>query len=516
MKILALASVFFLLSACGGGSSGVTRLDLPNTETTNTETTNAETANTETPTLDWVLGEYEPARNFANFCINPRPNSADLSGTFVDENNWLRSWSHETYLWYGELPDINPSTIANPIDYFEQLKTSATTGSGKPKDRFHYAQNSEEYNQYTETGVSAGYGFTYALVQSTPPRKAVIIFTEPNSPAALKNISRGAEIISIDNEAIVDGNPDILNAGLFPSIIGESHSFVIRDLNASSDRTVILQSAEITEVPVHTTTVITQDSKKIGYLLLNTFNVATAEQQLINAAYSFKYNQIDELVLDLRYNGGGYLVISAELGTMIADDKALGEVYTELSFNDKRSMENELYEFPSTAFGLSATKDTALPKLGLSRVYILSSNNTASASEYLINGLRGIDMEVILIGDTTTGKPYGFLPEDNCGTTYFTIQFKGQNANSYGDFADGFSPSEFDNGQDQVRGCQVADDLSNTLGDENENMLATALYHIENASCPTNSAGLASKPSHPLSAVQAEVIRPYPTELILQ
>jgi len=502
MKILPLASVLLLLTACGGSN-------ISNNNRFNNNPTPQPTA--------WVAGQYDPSRNFENRCAAPRSNSSyeDLAGTVTDENYWIRSWSHETYLWYSELPDINPASIASPIDYFEQLKTSATTGSGKPKDRFHYTWNTEQYKQLSESGISVGYGFTISLVPSSPPRKALIVFTEPNSPATTHNISRGAEIINIDGVSVSYGDADALNAGLFPSTTGESHSFVIRDLNASSNRTVTLQSAEITEVPVYKNQVISQGNKKIGYLVLNTFGVATAEQQLIDATNNLKSQNINELVLDLRYNGGGYLIISAELGTMIAGDSAAGKVYGEVIYNDKRSMENISYPFPSTAYGLSATAGTALPKLGLARVYILARDDTASASEYLINALRGIDVEVILIGETTHGKPYGFVPRDNCGTTYFTIQFKGANAKGFGDYADGFIPAATDNGTDQVRGCQVADDLSKALGNESENILATALYHIQQGSCPAGTTASASKPAHPLSAMRGTVIRPYPIGLIL-
>ena len=160
----------------------------------------------------------------------------------------------------------------------------------------------------------------------------------------------------------------------------------------------------------------------------------------------FKNNQINELILDLRYNGGGYLSISADLGTMIVGNSALGSVFTEIIFNDKLSNEDTTFRFSAiSSSNLSVPKGTVLPKLGLSKVYILATENTASASEYLINGLRGIGVEVIQIGTTTTGKPFGWQAKENCGTTYSTIQFKGENAKGYGDFADGFAPSFNDN-----------------------------------------------------------------------
>jgi C-terminal processing protease CtpA/Prc len=494
MRLLTLFVVALLLSACRHG------------EDSNND--------------KWVSGEFMPSANFAKLCESPRQNSdyPDLQGTYADENNWIRSWSHETYLWYNELPDIDPAIITDPIDYFNRMKTSAKTTDGRPMDRFHYAQNTEEYNRYNQAGISAGYGFTYLRIQSTVPRKVLIIFSEPNSPAAANNITRGAEIISIDGEAMSTGNADILNAGLMPKTLGETHTFEILDLNATSTRTVVLKSSEIVTVPVHKQRIIDRDNKKIGYLALNTFLVASAEKQIIDAMNDFNNSQINELVLDLRYNTGGYVSLSADLGTMIAGNTALGSVFTELKFNDKLSRDNLTFRFTSTSkTGLSVAKGSLLPKLNLPRVYILSTVNTASASEYLINGLRGIGVEVILIGTPTTGKPYGWMPSENCGTTYSSIQFKGENAMGYSDFVYGFVPSAVDNGSNRVRGCLVYDDLTQLLGDENERILATALYFIDNNDCPISANNAMSKPEHQLSNIQGEMISRFPaTGLLIQ
>ena len=117
---------------------------------------------------------------------------------------------------------------------------------------------------------------------------------------------------------------------------------------------------------------------------------------------------------------------------------------------------------------------------------MLTGGGTASASEAFINGLRGIDVEVVIVGQTTRGKPYGFYGIDNCGTTYFTIQFRGENAKGFGDYADGFIPSDTDDmfGAN-VRGCVVADDFSHALGDPLEARLAAAIGYIKDGSCPT-------------------------------
>ena len=503
MKILLVLSILLLLNACGGGSSS--KPQTPPTDVTS----------------NWQEGVYPSSKTFANRCANPRTsnNYPDILGTVTDENNWIRSWSHETYLWYDELPDIDPKTFSDAIDYFEQMKTPFKTASGEDKDQFHYTRNTEEYNRVLESGISVGYGANFLIIQSSPKR-IMVTYTEANSPAADAKISRGAEVLAIDgvylNNISSQQDEDTLNNGLRPTQPGERHSFVIRDLNAVNQRTVQLTSVAVTKIPVYQTKVITQTDKNIGYLVLNTFGIATAEQQLIDAVNSLKQQNIDELILDLRYNGGGSLDISAELATMIAGDYALGSVYGEIIYNDKRRMNNQIYRFPFTAIGYTATKGMSLPKLNLSKVYILSTGNTASASEYLINGLRGIDIDVILVGENTTGKPYGFLPQDNCGTTYFTIQFKGANAKGYGDYAGGFIPAVTDNGEDQVRGCGVSDDLSRELGDSNENMLATALHFIETGSCPSTAINGFSKSAHPLSSVSGELLSPLPMGTIIQ
>jgi hypothetical protein len=160
--------------------------------------------------------------------------------------------------------------------------------------------------------------------------------------------------------------------------------------------------------------------------------------------------------------------------------------------------------FRSTAYGFDspnpAPAGQALPYLGLKRVTVLATGGTCSASEAVVNGLRGVDVEVNLIGGQTCGKPYGFTPVPNCGTTYFSIEFKGVNAKGYGDYPDGMAPT-----------CNVADDLKHAVGDPAEGMLAAALSYRATNSCAAatssftrTAASVTAVPAKPMTLVRPE------------
>ena len=183
---------------------------------------------------------------------------------------------------------------------------------------------------------------------------------------------------------------------------------------------------------------------------------------------------------------------------MVAGPGSDGKTFERPVYNDKTPPADAV-RFLSSAYGFSAPANTPLPYLGLNHVTILTSADTCSASEAVINGLRGVDVKVDLVGGTTCGKPYGFTPVDNCGTTYFSIQFKGVNAKGYGDYADGFAPT-----------CAASDDMTHALGDPAEGMLAAALSYRANNTCPAATAGFAGSVQMRLAKPAAKKIAIYP------
>ncbi len=444
---------------------------------------------------------FPPARDFAALCANPRTgNFPDRQGTFVDENNWLRSWSNDLYLWYDEIVDVDP-VLHTTQRYFDLMKTFATTPSGADRDRFHFTYSTEEWEGLSQSGVSAGYGMALAALARRPPRDYRIAYVEPNSPASRANLSRGARLLAADGATVANGSASVLNAAFFPDSAGETHEFRIQDLGASEPRTVSLTSAIITSDPVQSDQVIETDSGRVGYMVFND-HIATAERELVDAVTELERAGVDDLILDLRYNGGGYLAIASQMAYMIVGPSSAGQTFDELRFNDKHRTFNPVtgrvltpVPFYNSTIGLSVPSGRALPSLDLSRVFVLTSSGTCSASESIINGLRGIDVEVIQIGTTTCGKPYGFYPADNCGTTYFSIQFQGVNAKGFGDYPDGFSPQS--TGRDEgasVPGCVVGDDFGHALGDVDEARLKAALQYRVDATCPAPAALRSARP----------------------
>jgi len=479
------------LVACGGDGGG------------------GSSANPGIPDPAWIQGSFASSSTYAVQCAAPRTGIdpatgrayVDRQGSVTLENFWLRSWTHELYFWYREVLDRSPASYSTTASYFDTQKTTALTLSGKPKDQFHFTYATADWIALSQSGVDAGYGVEWAFITNVPPRILKVAFTEPGSPASNAGLTRGVRVLAIDSVSIDTNSSsgiDTLNAGLSPNV-GETHRFLVQELNGVS-RTVSMTAAAVTTTPVQSVRTIATASGAVGYMLFNS-HLATSEQQLINAFTQLQQANVADLVLDLRYNGGGYLAIASEVAYMIAGASATnGRIFERTLFNDQYAPSlnpitggsNAPMSFFNTAVGFLGGAGMALPTLNLPRVFVLTGSGTCSASEAIVNGLRGIGLTVIQIGNTTCGKPYGFYDEDNCGTTYFSVQFQGVNAAGFGDYADGFSPSYRSDGSGvQLPGCTVADDLNHALGDTAEQRLAAALFYRDNGFC-SPSIGLAT------------------------
>ena len=239
-------------------------------------------------------------------------------------------------------------------------------------------------------------------------------------------------------------------------------------------------------VPV-TKVVTTPGGRRAGYIQFNDHALG-AQDDLITAFRQVQAGGAQDLVLDLRSNTGGFLYVAQAAASMITGPSAEGRIFERLQYNDKRPQDttNSTFLFSSrvqvedrTALGVNQNPlGTPLPQLNLPRVFILTSDHTCSASESIINSLRGIDVQVIRIGDTTCGKPYGFSQKNNCGLAYFPIEFKGTNAKGFGDYTAGIAPT-----------CKVQDDPTVRADDPvADPLFRGALTFIDTGACPAGTA----------------------------
>ncbi|GEB70552.1 Peptidase S41 [Pseudoalteromonas carrageenovora] len=482
------------LAGCGGGSS----MDTTPNPVVPPPASSAPT---------WTAGVFEPSDDLKNFCETPRTGNdpfnnnepyPDQAGSALYEKLWLRSWSDETYLWYDEITDNDPESFDTVAEYFAQLKTEELTDSGDKKDNFHFSEPSEDYFQEAQSGVTSGYGINWAFIGDSADRILRVAYLEDDSPASQIGFQRGDTVLEVDGISIntnTQAGVDTLNEGLFSPTNGDSHTIVVRS-NDGAEKTFNVTAGNIEQTPVQNVkTITTANGTNVGYMQFNS-HIGVAQEGLIAAVNKFKTDNVEELVIDFRYNGGGLLALSSQLAYMVAGSANVqNRIYYQTQQNDKQPVESP-FPFIDEEIDYSTFFSTgeSLPDLNLSKVYVLSTSGTCSASEAFINGLKGIDAEVVLIGDTTCGKPYGFTPTHNCATTYYTIQFSGVNSKGFGEYAAGFTPTPTPQFDADVKGCVVSDDFDNQLGDPNEGILSTALYHIDNnGTCPVSTASASIK-----------------------
>jgi carboxyl-terminal processing protease len=457
----------------------------------------------------WQDGVFLDWSTFYARCRSPRSGIdpftgqpyVDIQGTALDEKNFLRSFSNDVYLWYDEIVDQDPAPFT-VLGYFDVLKTNAVTASGQPKDKFHFTYTTDEWYELSQSGVSAGYGAEWVFLTNFLPGQALVAYTEPDSPAvaAGTDLDRGVEVLNADGVDLAGVSNqtefDIVIAAMYPSQVGETHDFIVRDLDGTV-RPVTMTSQDASSVPVRNVKKIPTLSGDVGYLTFNS-HLANSESGLVNAIDTLRAGGgVTDLIIDVRYNGGGFLAVASEFAYMIAGSvPTAGRVFEDMVFNDKHPVTNPITDQPLSPMPFYTTTQgiaglpagQPLPTLALPRVFVLTGPDTCSASESIINSLRGVDVDVYLIGSRTCGKPYGFYDVDNCGTTYFTIQFKGVNDKGFGEYPDGFSAENQTGIQGElVPGCSVADDFTNALGDPAEARLAAALAYRDSQTCPVAS-----------------------------
>ncbi len=282
-------------------------------------------------------------------------------------------------------------------------------------------------------------------------------------------------------DALLVRTPDAngLPRDRFSTTMSASAANALQGITAASNPAAAAAAAATNPVPL-VRTLTSTGGRQVGYILFNQ-HTRGAQDALIDAFTQMRNAAVQDLVLDLRYNAGGFLYVAQAAASMVTGPSADGRLFEGVQYNARRDERNDADAFlfgPQVTTAESAYgAGHALPRLSLPRLYVLTSQLTCSASESIINGLRGIGVQVILVGDRTCGKPYGFHRMDNCGQAYFPIEFHMVNAAGFGDYTAGFPVQ-----------CRVQENPFRALGAANEPLLAAALRHADTGSCPAGTA----------------------------
>lgn len=406
-------------------------------------------------------------------------------------NTFIWNGLHDYYLWekeisgltnpkYSKLDSLNAflNTYTDPQKLFKDLLYQP----GKVDKWSFLVDNSQDIDDWI-SGISEtmGYDFMLGRIASTDTLFGFVRYVYKGSPADKAGMKRGDIFIKVNDQKLTVANYYDL---LFNNITYKLSFATITDHKISPiDKAYTMTAIEMQENPIHMDTVFTFNNQKVGYLVYNGFN-ADFDLQLNDVFGKFKNANINQLVLDLRYNGGGSVQTSIYLASMIyGTDQS--KVFSLAQYNEtlQRYLEEE--------YGSDALKDnfvTTISKtddhaaapintLNMRKIYFIVSDNTASASELLINGLRPY-MDVKVIGINTTGKYTGSITlkdEDNNGKQLSTwamqpIVVKYANSQGVSDFVDGLAPD-----------IEAEEDIANLMafGDPNETLLKVVLNDMQ-------------------------------------
>ncbi len=370
-------------------------------------------------------------------------------------------YARDLYLWHSQIPaTFNAQTYGDPNKIMEAIRThSQEPGFSAPVDRWSFAYKQKDWNNVS-SGISQDFGLNIFFRASDDLRVKLV---EKASPAGRAGIHRGWRITKINGSSnISTSNTDFLVKNVFES---NSTAFTFQKPDGTTSD-ITLNGATYQEHPIILDSVYTSNGKKVGYLAFNSFLGDTTEiynnfQRLFSR---FSSQNVQDVIVDLRYNGGGYVNVQEKLANYLVNAGGNGNIMMTQKFNDKYTKLN------------STTRFKKLGGLNLNRVFFIVSNNTASASELLINNLKPY-MEVKVVGPANTyGKPVGFFPLPVGDWYVFPVSFRTINKNGEGSYFNGIS---LDN--------KVADGLDKDWGDVSEACLASALKYINSGSFVTPS-----------------------------
>lgn len=427
----------------------------------------------------------------------PTPPPSGASCSLADRQAWVANELREWYLFPETLPATNPVGAANLNDFVDAM---TATARAQRRDRFFtYVTSIAEENAFFQQGSSAGFGIRLSI--DSAQRRLFIAEAFEGAPALAAGIDRGTEILAIGTSAATlrtvdsiiaaEGSAGITNA-LGPSTVGTTR--VLRITDSGGTRDVTVAKADFALQPVSSrygARIIDDGGRRVGYVNLRTF-IDTADGQLRNAFAQFRAQGITEVIVDLRYNGGGLVSIGELLGDLLGADRA-GQIFSRTVFRPEKAANNSTDLFGAQPQAVAST-----------RIAFIGTGGTASASELVINSfLPYLGANVALVGTNTFGKPVGQIARDRpqCDDRLRVVAFATQNSAGQGSYFDGLGPF-------MQSTCRAGDDLAFQLGDPREASIRASLDFLAGRACtPIAGAPAAGRLAAPREA-ERELVSP--------
>lgn len=431
-----------------------------------------------------ACGGGEAATPSPSATITPTPSATPTTSacSLTARRNWALAQLQEWYLFPSLLNTGANAAAYSTVDaYIDALVAPAR---GQNRDRyFTYLTSIAEEEAYYGQGATAGFGMRFMLDFGS---RLLVNEAFEGGPALANGIDRGVEILGIGTDGsnirsvssiLASGGTAALVYALGPDTSGTTRVFHLRD-QAGVERRVTLAKSTFTLDPVsdrYGAKVILDGARKVGYINLRTF-IGPANDDLRAAFADFKAQGVTELIIDLRYNGGGLISVAEFLGDLMGEGHA-GQVFDYTTFRESKAFLNTSHSFRSLPEAIAPTK-----------VAFIATEGTASASELVVNGMvPHLGTQMALVGTNTYGKPVGQVGVDRheCDDRLRVVALKTENADHQGEYYNGLATTV-------PVTCSATDDISHPLGDPEEGMTRVALDFLAGRSCTSILAATAS------------------------
>jgi C-terminal processing protease CtpA/Prc len=395
--------------------------------------------------------------------------------SLLERQNWAAAQLREWYLFPELLPaSLSPSGYTTVDDYIDALTATARS---QRKDRyFTYLTSIKSEDAYYNAGASGGFGVR--LSYDTGARRVYVSEAFEGAPALAAGIDRGTEILAIGTSSAnlatvssimaANGTAGIFDA-LGPDTPGTTRVLRVTG-GGSGQRDVTVSKVEYSLTPISSrygVQILTDNGRQIGYVNLRTF-ISTAEPALRDAFAKFHAAGITQVIVDLRYNGGGAISIAELFSDLLGGGRSTSDVQSRTVFRADKSDNNRIKYYAPQSQSIAAT-----------RIAFIGTGGTASASELVINAsIPYLGANAALIGTNTYGKPVGQIARDltACDDRLRVVALATQNAARQGDYYNGLA------GTVQAS-CRTSDDVNYPMGDPREASTKAALDFLAGRSC---------------------------------